>query len=404
MLSAERKARRQERRTRIRRRKGKDDVKHPVSLIQETFTCSFYRTRQPTKTTKPRVRLLFVFLFYGVIGNLMVSKVWLTTYSTMIPKQHKQEAGIVASSNNHIEQQQQQLKSTWSNTNSNSSSGVFVATKGADKGNKNKDTVKQYTQQYTQQQQPEILQLEEVLQNEDLHVVTAFHKISNNPKHDIRHYVEALSKTLDMFISKQPKLKVTYFHNIHLNLANDTSIEDPIGKMLFDTQNASSSNSSDNSNNIELIYRPADQLLFEEAQQLTKLCEMQPQTLMNYMSRNNRKKDKAVLHKNRMEQATSEVWAYVVCIWISKLSLVKEVIMRSQDPSNNSKSKFFAWIDAGLMTAKDGPPSIHMYFDNSTVFDNHHVYVRHSPMRFNNSKVVFRAGNIGGPGTDVTTY
>ena len=51
-------------------------------------------------------------------------------------------------------------------------------------------------------------------------------------------------------------------------------------------------------------------------------------------------------------------------------------------------------MDAGLLASDSGSPSVRLY--NRTVFDSQHVYVRRSPMRFNKSAIVFRAGFILG--------
>ena len=96
-------------------------------------------------------------------------------------------------------------------------------------------------------------------------------------------------------------------------------------------------------------------------------------------------RDKPTKHRKAMIKSTPETWREVIAVWISKLSLVQEVILE------NPQTGFFGWMDAGLFMSGSAKESKKI-FETTARFDEEHVFFRSSPMRFNGTKVHFRAG------------
>jgi hypothetical protein len=193
--------------------------------------------------------------------------------------------------------------------------------------------------------------------------------------------------------SHQYYTRVVYYHDFDVDMDDvDVLLEDQrpiLRKMMLYWRNDTTTNTT---RFFVPMYKSADALFVREARQLIEQCERQPLISRKLSERS---LDKAIQHRRRLKASEPDSWMRVVSVWIFKLALVKEVLLKdnpalSTSSGNSAQQQYGAWVDGGL------DKKLLQFAANVTV-DSTRIAFRPSQMLFNQQNVQYRGGIVIGP-------
>jgi hypothetical protein len=236
---------------------------------------------------------------------------------------------------------------------------------------------------------------------DQLTVVSGYWQIPGQSKHSVDFYNERVMHMLDTLHnwSHQYHTRVVFYHDFDVDMEDvNVYLEDQhpiLQKMMWHWRNDTTTGTDTTTTTRFFVpmYKSADALLVREARQLVEQCERQP--LNSSSSLGQPKRDKTIKHRQRLNSSEPDSWMRVVSVWLSKLALVKEVLLKdnpalSTSLGNSAQQQYVAWVDGGLDKTL-------LQFAATVMVDSTRIAFRRSQMLFNQQNVQYRGGIVIGP-------